>query len=87
MALISLTQPPSEAQRELFGLWLDTEDYLLLREDARSMVWQPNPTKARGCIRQADTDAIGGQHHPDWTVISDDQWVRLVAEQQPQLTW
>ncbi len=87
MALLTLTALPSDAQQELFDLWLQTTDVVLLREDARPLVWQPNPTRARGCIRQTDAEALGGQRHPDWTVITDQQWAELVAEHQPQLTW
>lgn len=87
MALLTLTALPSDAQQELFDLWLQTNDVVLLREDARSLMWQPNPTRALGCIRQTDAEALGGQRHPDWTVITDQQWADLVAEHQPQLTW
>jgi sulfur transfer complex TusBCD TusB component (DsrH family) len=87
MALITLTALPGDAQRDLFAVWLNGEDHLLLREDARPLMWQANPTLARGCVRKADADALGGQIHPDWTVLSDEQWVTMVAEHQPQLTW
>ncbi|MEX0623654.1 hypothetical protein [Saccharospirillum sp.] len=87
MALLTLTALPGEAQQELFDLWLQTSDVLLLREDARPLMWQPNPTRAQGCIRQTDAEALGGQRHPDWTLISDQQWATLVADQHPQLTW
>ncbi len=87
MALLTLTALPSDAQCELFDFWLQTTDVVLLREDARPLVWQPNPTRALGCIRQTDADALGGQRHPDWAVITDQRWSELVAENQPQLTW
>ncbi|WP_028669756.1 hypothetical protein [Saccharospirillum impatiens] len=87
MALLTLTGLPNDAQLELFGLWLTTADALLLREDARPLMWQPNPTRARGYVRQTDADALGGLRHPDWTPITDRHWVELVAEHQPQLTW
>lgn len=87
MALITLTSPPTEAQHDLFKRWLTGEDHLLLREDARPLIWRANPTLARGCIRKADADALGGRIHSDWTVISDDHWAALVAEQQPHVTW
>lgn len=87
MALLTITAVPGEAQRELFDLWLQAGDVIVVREDARPLMWQPNPTPARGCIRQADADALGGQRHPDWAAISDQEWADLIAEHQPQLTW
>lgn len=87
MAILTLTQPPSPRQLELFQVWLTDEDRLLLREDARAMIWQPNPTPARGCIRVSDAEALGGERHPDWELINDADWVELTQQQHPIVTW
>lgn len=87
MALLTLTRPPTERQLALFDLWLDSTDRVLIREDARAMVWRPNPTRALGCVRDSDVRALGGRPHPDWRIITDDDWVKLTADHQPIINW
>lgn len=87
MALLTLTRPPSPQQLALFERWLSDADRVLLSGDARTLLWRPNPTPARGCIRHADALSMGGQPHPDWTVIDDADWVRLSTEHSPLVTW
>lgn len=87
MALLTLTRAPTVRQLELFQQWLQPQDALLLREDARLMIWHPNPTAAQGFVRATDAKALGGRRHPDWTLISDQQWVSLSTEHQPIINW
>ena len=83
MALLTLNQRPDDRQLALFERWLSADDTLLLSADARPLMWQPNPTPARGCIRRRDAQTLGGQPHPDWTLIDDADWVRLTTEHSP----
>jgi len=87
MAFLTLTQPPTPRQLALFHVWLTAEDRLLLREDARVMIWQPNPTAARGYVRESDAQALGGERHPDWTLINDADWVEMTQQHHPVVTW
>lgn len=87
MALLTLTRMPTVRQRALFEQWLQPTDVLLLREDARSLLWQPNPTVTQGCIRSCDAKALGGQPHPDWKLITEAQWVELTVQHQPLINW
>lgn len=87
MALLTLTQRPDAHQLALFQQWLGPDDWLLLTGDARPLFWLPNPTPARGCIRAQDAQSLAGERHPDWSLISDADWVQLSAEQTPLVTW
>ena len=87
MALLTLSQRPNARQLELFDLWLTADDWVLLSGDARSMIWQSNPTLAQGCIRQQDAQSMAGKAHSDWLLIDDDDWVRLSADHSPLAHW
>lgn len=85
--LLTLTQPLSDRQLQLMQQWLQSDDYLLIREDARAMARLPCPLKTNARIRADDAARIGGTLHPDWLVIKDDDWVSLVDQSQPVVTW
>lgn len=87
MALLTLTQTPSPRQLALFHVWLTKQDRLLLREDARTLMWQANPTPAKGCIRVCDAQAMGGPRHPDWELIDDADWVEMAQQHHPLVNW
>lgn len=87
MALLTLTQAPTARQLALFHLWLNKQDRLLLREDARILMWQPNPTAAQGFIRECDAQAMGGECHPDWQIIDDADWVEMAQQHHPIVNW
>lgn len=87
MALLTLSRKPDAQQLALFELWLTAADRVLLSGDARSMLWQPNPLIAQGCIRRSDAQSLAGQVHPDWQLIDDADWVRLSAEHSPLVHW
>ncbi|MCH8532402.1 MAG: hypothetical protein LAT65_16240 [Saccharospirillum sp.] len=85
--LLTLTQPLTDRQQQLLQLWLQPEDHLLVREDARTMARVPCPFALNACIRAEDAARIGGILHPDWQVIDDAAWVSLVEQNQPVVTW
>ncbi|MHA7878240.1 MAG: hypothetical protein ACX931_00485 [Saccharospirillum sp.] len=85
--LLTLTALPAERQRQLLVQWLQADDHLLVREDARSLARCPVPVAARAWIRRDDAARLGGSLHPDWQIISDDDWVALVDQCQPVVTW
>lgn len=87
MALLTLSQRPDERQLALFNLWLTADDWVLLSGDARSLLWQPNPLPARGCIRRRDAQSMAGKAHSDWQLIDDNDWLQLTAEQSPLVHW
>ena len=87
MQLLTLTQIPSELEPQLFQQLLVADDVLLLTGRALPLCYRARPYGCQAMVRQVEMDKLGGQPHPDWTLIDDARWVELSALSAKTIVW
>jgi sulfur transfer complex TusBCD TusB component (DsrH family) len=66
---------------------LHESDEILVCDQACHLAMQPKTWTVKGYIRDADYKKLGQQCHPDWTVITDQEWLNITLNQHKTISW
>lgn len=85
--LLTLTKSPTAREKEFFHTFLTQQDTLTLQGSSNYLALAANEYAAKGILRKTEADKLGSAVHSDWSIISDNEWVKLALSSNKNVEW